>query len=454
VRNALSAAVLLLALVPALGSSAEDVLIYDEHHLGPQSDLVDACELTGDYTCTAAASEGDFATQAGGGAFDIIMVDLLYGWFTDPSAETAMFDFIDAGGFAVLHLTGLENEASAAASLGATVTQVHGGVLPVYGGDMMFNNEAGGGYSVPNPMSGGSNVAGMDQELESDTTYDPSANAMFHYENVITGAPAVVTSHLDTVVLLGFSPDETGRNDQDGDAVVDMHEFLSNCLDFVVACSEEDADGDGWTQCDGDCDDSDDDVSPDALEVPGDGQDSNCDGNDGDDADGDGHGSPDSGGDDCDDEDDAVHPGADELANGEDEDCDGELDEGTELSDDDGDGYCEGLDLDGDGADDCSDGSTPGDCDDEEDDISPDAIESCYDTVDNNCDGLIDGDDEEACPGVGDDDDDDDSTPPGGQKTVGGCNCILPGLPAAGGALAPLLLLATVAAARRGSRRR
>ncbi len=442
---AITACLAFAALVPA---AAEDVLIYDEYWQGPASDLAEACALTGDYTCTEAASEADLATQAASGGFDIIMVDLLYGWFADPTAETAVFDFIDAGGYAVLHLADLDNQASSASALGATVTSTHGAVQSVYGGDMMFNNEAGGGHSVPNPLSGGSNIAGTDQEFEADTTYDPSANAMFHYDNVITGPPAVVTSHLDSVVLLGFSPDETGHADQDGDGVIDIREFLSNTLDYVLACSEDDSDNDGWTQCDGDCDDADDDIHPDALEVPGDGVDSNCDGNDGDDADGDGYGSPDSGGDDCDDDDAAVHPGAEELANGEDEDCDGELDEGTELADDDGDGYCEGLDLDGDGVDDCSDGSTPGDCDDTEDDISPDAIESCYDTVDNNCDGLVDGDDEVGCPGVGDDDDDD-STPPGGQKTVGGCNCGLPGLSGASGVVAPLVLALAVVIRRR-----
>ena len=42
----------------------------------------------------------------------------------------------------------------------------------------------------------------------------------------------------------------------------------------------EDADGDGWSVEDGDCDDTDDTVHPDATETPGDGVDSNCDGSD------------------------------------------------------------------------------------------------------------------------------------------------------------------------------
>lgn len=39
---------------------------------------------------------------------------------------------------------------------------------------------------------------------------------------------------------------------------------------------EEDEDGDGWTVGDGDCDDSDAAIHPEAAETPGDGVDSNC----------------------------------------------------------------------------------------------------------------------------------------------------------------------------------
>ncbi|MEE2751655.1 MAG: putative metal-binding motif-containing protein [Myxococcota bacterium] len=41
-----------------------------------------------------------------------------------------------------------------------------------------------------------------------------------------------------------------------------------------------DQDGDGYTEADGDCDDSDASIHPGAQETPGDGVDSNCDGND------------------------------------------------------------------------------------------------------------------------------------------------------------------------------
>jgi hypothetical protein len=99
---------------------------------------------------------------------------------------------------------------------------------------------------------------------------------------------------------------------------------------------------------------------------------------------------------DCDDGDPAIHPGADELCNGLDDDCDGEVDEGPV----DGDVWY--TDSDGDGWGDASSSvqaceqpsgtsDQPGDCDDADPDIRPDAPERC-DGLDNDCDGDIDED--------------------------------------------------------------
>ena len=76
---------------------------------------------------------------------------------------------------------------------------------------------------------------------------------------------------------------------------------------------------------------------------------------------------------DCDDDDPDIFPGALELADGADNDCDGIVDEDTVDSDDDGDGLSE----------------AEGDCDDSDADIGPGAAEQA-DLIDNDCDGDID----------------------------------------------------------------
>ena len=191
-----------------------------------------------------------------------------------------------------------------------------------------------------------------------------------------------------------------------------------------------DADGDGYgdsdavtTACEipsghvadaSDCDDADPETHPNAPERC-DGLDNDCDGVIDEeleelwhlDADGDGYGDPgvtidscDPGdgwvgpdmATDCDDGDPAVNPAATEICNGVDDDCDGVVDEDLEST-----WY---ADADGDGFGDpeaASFGCEPAagytadasDCDDANSSIHPDASEIC-DTLDNDCDGLID----------------------------------------------------------------
>jgi hypothetical protein len=97
---------------------------------------------------------------------------------------------------------------------------------------------------------------------------------------------------------------------------------------------------------------------------------------------------------DCDDTDDAVSPVAIEACNGYDDDCDGEIDEEAVDSvewyaDADGDGFGDAATV----ADACDapDGyvSDYADCDDADASVNPSAIESCN-GVDDNCDGLTD----------------------------------------------------------------
>jgi hypothetical protein len=182
----------------------------------------------------------------------------------------------------------------------------------------------------------------------------------------------------------------------------------------------------GYVADDSDCDDLDAAVLPCAAESCN-GVDDDCDGTvDEDDAidagtfyadgDGDGYGDPSApiracalpsgavrDASDCDDGDASSHPSADEHCDGHDDDCDGAVDEDdavdatTWYADDDGDGW--GDPADGRRA--CAAPSgwlaTPGDCDDGDAAINPDAIEVCDpDDVDEDCNGVADDDDASA----------------------------------------------------------
>lgn len=90
--------------------------------------------------------------------------------------------------------------------------------------------------------------------------------------------------------------------------------------------SRPDSDGDGIH--DGaDCAPSNPEVYPGAVDIPYDGIDQDCNGEDLIDADGDGFDGTEAGGDDCDDTNAEINPGATDGGNGRDDDCDGEVDE-------------------------------------------------------------------------------------------------------------------------------
>ncbi len=172
---------------------------------------------------------------------------------------------------------------------------------------------------------------------------------------------------------------------------------------------------DGYVNNADDCDDENAAVNPAAVDEC-DGKDNNCDGSVDEgwptdawyrDVDGDGHGGPDEfiascyqpagyaeSWRDCDDADATVHPDADEVCDGKDNDCDGTVDPDTSVdattwyTDGDGDGFGDPAT----GWTSCSDPGTPDngdDCDDGDAGINPDAAESCN-GVDDDCDTRID----------------------------------------------------------------
>ena len=142
------------------------------------------------------------------------------------------------------------------------------------------------------------------------------------------------------------------------------------------ALDTADGDGDGWSVADGDCDDTDAAIHPDAGEEAN-ARDDDCDGVADDafadsevDADGDGF-SIQAG--DCRDADALVYPGAVELIDGLDNDCDGVADDGMDETDADEDG----IDI------------LSGDCDDNNAAVYPDAPEAANGR-DDDCDGVAD----------------------------------------------------------------
>ena len=144
-----------------------------------------------------------------------------------------------------------------------------------------------------------------------------------------------------------------------------------------VDATQPDEDGDGYTVFGGDCDDLDPNVNPVAEDVADDGLDQNCDGLSESstraadpDEDGDSYAASV----DCNDSDPVIHPDGNEVLNdGLDQDCNGEDEttNGVDDPDEDGDGYAVSVD-----------------CNDNDPNLNPGTVDIAGDGVDQNCDGY------------------------------------------------------------------
>ncbi len=234
-----------------------------------------------------------------------------------------------------------------------------------------------------------------DTDLVLDTIGLTGADASeFYFQNDICSAQIIAPSGNCTIAVT-FSPTSEGAKSatlsipsNDPDTPV-LNVQLSG---IGIDPDNVDDDGDGYTENQGDCDDNDTTVNPEAPETPYNGKDDDCDPNTpDDDLDGDGYGIVS----DCDDDDPDINPDACDIkGDGIDQDCDGgDRTRGKPCSSSGGgkkkkERNCtDGIDNDGDGLIDCDDR----DC--RKDPACADGgsnKEICDDGVDNDGDGKID----------------------------------------------------------------
>ena len=221
---------------------------------------------------------------------------------------------------------------------------------------------------------------------------------ILHNEEILCDGDANIQGYLDCTTSFPSGTHTLQAIVQDAD------DHQSSAVLTLTSVTREnyDADLDGYSPKEGDCDDDNKNTYPNAIETC-DGLDNDCDpntpmevGSECYDDDGDGFcESPpclntSEMAADCNDTYEQINPDATEIPNGFDDDCDGKIDEGTSQYDDDGDGYCENPPC-------TNTDQMEADCVDSDANISPKELEICGDGVDNNCNNQVNELNAEGC---------------------------------------------------------
>ena len=396
-KRAKIAAVALAAAVarPAL---AADVLLYDRNSTKAYARTA-LSDLGVPYTlATTTSFESDLAS----GRYEVVVIDMPS---TVPSGswDKAIATYLSGGGRVVMGFWAFQSYSSLNTAFDASSASSLTRPKAVYAWDTGHRL-----FTLPNAISQLPTATDSWADDGDLLTVGSSGTAVGGYATTATsGEAAIVLANSGRSIFNGFLFDSY-RADDDGDGTADVVELLGNEIQYLLCDVENDADSDGFIaeNCGGDdCDDGDSAISPDGVEVVGDGIDQDCDGEDLVDADGDGAIYTV----DCDDDDASIYPGATETCDDVDEDCDGTIDEDaidafTWYQDADKDGYGGTTSV---TQCDPPRGYVPygEDCDDSDSSISPDADERCND-VDDDCDGDVDEDATDAATWYADSDED------------------------------------------------